>query len=481
MSARRAQVTQTCPSCDTIQELPAIFCWHCGAPLMRISYWYIAFFLSFTAAMFGIYGLYAQSMVWPIPLYLFHVLIFVALSLIITRRYYWTSFRVILWTLLLLYAMTFLVLSAVNFFHNLSTDVIEVMQHVRATYLGIAVLGGMALFNLILGSVALTRRFKFTLAYRIFVTFLILLAYAGGKLLEEPDLGEPKKMSALAMWLPDTTISEFLNVLSVNLLRILTAEMVVYSVVLSFAPANAKFAPIARKILRPQHSDRQAQSIVLNATSQITLAIVRAGIYIQYFFITLWKTLSNYAWGMYRVLRRLTIDFVTPVVSLGIASFLLAVISEHIAAYLTGVPNPRLVFIPGIHAPLAMIGISVLGVVLVHMLFLAAVTKFSLADLWRCNALLALWIGPFFFAVFLFVSLSLIATGTVLRRWGHDKFPYHFGPLTLVAAVVMILMVGFALLYRQRGHTEGLGVGVRRRLMLAAPAPHADDDQGSAK
>ena len=447
---------------------------------MHISYWYIAFFLSFTAAAFGIYGLYAQSMVWPMPLYLYHVFIFVCLSLIITRRYTWTSFRIILWSMLLLYALTFLVLSAVNFMHNLSTDVIEVMQQVRQSYVGLGIVGGVIFFNLLLGSVALTRRFKFTLAYRIFITFLAGICYLSGKLLEEPTIGEPKKMSALALWLPDSPVAEFLVVVAVNLLRILAAEMVVYSLVMSFGTANSKFALLARRFKRPQAKTGSPQNITLHATSQITLALLRAGVYLQYFFITLGKTLANYGWGMYRAVRRLTVDLAIPVMSLAGIAFLLGVICEHIAAYATGIKNPHLVFIPGVRSSLAMIGVAVLTVFIVHMVFLGAVTKFRLADLWRCNALLALWIGPFFFAVFLFVSLSLIATGSVLRHWGNDAFPYHFGPLTLVAGAVLLVMVGFALLYRQQGHHEGLGLGVRKRLMLSGPTSTTEEEQGSA-
>lgn len=97
-----------------------------------------------------------------------------------------------------------------------------------------------------------------------------------------------------------------------------------------------------------------------------------------------------------------------------------------------------------------MIGLAIVGVFMLHFLFLLAVTGFSARALWRCNTLLALWIGPFFFAVFVFVSGSLIVTGMALRRWGNESFPYRLGPLTVAAAIGLIVMVGFALVHQLR-------------------------------
>jgi hypothetical protein len=455
----------------------------CGAPLVRISYWLVWLFLTVTVACYGIYGLYAKDLVWPIPLYLYHVFVFVALTLIITRRQTWMSFRVILWSLLLVYAMTFLVLTTSRFFHNLSTDMIEVLQNVRETYFGIGAVSFAVLVSLVLGGVALTHRFKFTLAYRIFLTFLAAVCFIGSRLLDEPEIGDPKKLSNIALWLPDTTIAEFLGILAVNFIRILAAEMVVYSSVMSFAPANARFRELSQRVMRQQHYGSQPHSVVMQASSQVTLALLRAGVYVQYLFITLWHTLQNYAWGMYRTLRRLTIDFITPVGTLAGIAFLLGMIAEHTAAYLNPTDHTTLLYLPGIHIPLVMIGLAVVGVFVLHLLFLAAVTKYRWPDLWRCNVLLALWLGPFVFAVFLFISLMLIATGTVLRHWGHESFPYHVGPLTLVSAAGLLLMVAFALFYRGKQHPgepRGLGANIRRRLLLTGPAAHSEDQHPNA-
>jgi len=478
MAARERILTQPCPHCSTIQELPAIFCWQCGGPLMKISKVLVMFFISITALAYGLYGLYAESLSWPIPLYFYYVFVFVGLSLVITRRYWWTSFRVLLWSLLLVYALSFLVGSTRRFFHSLSIDAIELMNIIRSNYLSMGLVLGTVFLVLVFGFVVLTKRFNFTLAYRIFLTFLVAATYLGGLLLEEPSIGEPRKMSSLALWLPEMTIAEFLGVTSLNLLRILAAEMVVYSMAMSLGPGNKRFADIARRMTSARPA-RGQQAVFLQATNQVTLAILRAGIYLQQFFITLWHTLANYAWGMYRVLRRLVVDFVTPLATLGAGALLLGMLAEHTAAYVAPSPTARLVYAPGVHSPLAMIGLAVLGICILHMVFLRAVTKFRWADLWRCNALLALWIGPFFLAIFLFISLSLIATGTVLRRFGNEAFPYRFGPLTLAAGIALVIMVGFALLYRQRGGggapgaggLSGLsGLGVRSRLLLPQPS-----------
>lgn len=478
-------VTQACPHCNTIQELPAIFCWMCGAPLLRISYWAVWFFLTVTAATFGIYGLYAKELIWPMPLYLYYVFVFLMLSLIISRRQYWMGFRVVLWSLILIYSLTFLVLTTAQFFHNLSTDAIEVMQNIRRTRFGVIAFVSVIVFNLVIGGIALTRRFNFTLAYRIFISFAAAMFYVGARLLEEPETGEPKKLSAIAIWMPDSTIAEFLGIMSLNCVRILAAEIVVYSVIKSFAPANARFMEVAKKIMRNYHYGSQPQSVMLQGTSQLTMALLRAGVYIQYFFITLWHTITNYAWGMYRTIRRLTIDFVTPVATLAGISFLLGLVSEHTAAYINGKSDAHLLYLPGIHMPLVMIGIAVLGISALHILFLASVTKYRWTDLWRCNALLAMWLGPFVFAVFVFISLMLIATGTVLRHWGHETFPYRLGPLTMISGACLIAMVAFVLIYRQRQHQHpgdhlGIGAQIRKRLLLTGPAAHMDEEQRSA-
>lgn len=473
-------MTQACPTCNTLQELPAVFCWMCGAPLMKVSKWFITFFLSVTAAAYGIYGLYSDSLfsVWPIPLYLYYVFLFICLSLILTRRYYWTSVRVFLWSLLLLYAMSFLGLSTSRLMWSFSADVLQIVDQVRDSTFSLSLLGAVAVFNLLLGFIVLTRRFNFTLAYRIFLTFAAAAAYVGGLLTESPEIGEPMKLSRIALWLPDMTVSHFLGMTGINLMRAVAAEMVVYSLVMSFGPANLRFRDVSRKILSPTQGGSRATSPLLQGTAQVAHSLVRAGIYLQFFFITLGKTLANYAWGMYRVIRRLTIDLVAPVFTLAITAFLLGIIAEHTASYLTGYGGPKLITIPGIESPLAMIGIAIAGVVCLQMIFLAAVTKFSWADLWRCNALLVLWIGPFFFAVFVFISVSLIATGSILKRWGHESFPYHFGPLTITAAVALLAMVAFALLYPHLGRKAA--AVAQRRLMLAPPPIAAiEDERGS--
>ena len=62
-----------------------------------------------------------------------------------------------------------------------------------------------------------------------------------------------------------------------------------------------------------------------------------------------------------------------------------------------------------------------------------------------------MWIAPFFFAFFVLLSLSLVATGLVLRHWNPDSpFPYRIGPLTSASGVVLAVMVAFAYFHQKR-------------------------------
>lgn len=441
--------TQACPACEHLQELPAIFCQACGSPLAKVSKLFVTLFLTVTVAAYMIYGLYVNKLSWPAPLYLYYVFIFVCFSLIVTRRYRIMSFRVMLWCLLLVYATWILWLSVSSVLTYVTSDLTDLLNIIEQNKFSQMTVLGLTVVLLLLSFVVLVRRFKFTLAYRIFATFLALAAlglrYAFSYSVGETGVAVSPKLSDWFLWAPETTVKELFEMLSLNIMRALVAEMAIYSFIKSHTAANDHFKRIAANMSAPA-----AGNPTLQAASQVTRALIRTGLYAQHFMITFAKTIGNYLWGLYRTFRRIMLDLILPIAALSAAAFLMGILAEHSAAYITGQRNPKLLYLSIIRSPLVMMLLAILGVFAAQMVFLQTVTKFSARALWRCNTLLLLWVAPFFFAFFVFTSLSLIISGGVLKRWGHDSFPYRFGPLTGAAGFALLVLVAFAMLHARK-------------------------------
>ena len=281
------------------------------------------------------------------------------------------------------------------------------------------------------------------------------------------------------MWAPNTEAKEFFDLVTVNIVRVLVAEMAVYSFAKAYGPAAIRYRQVMAGRARAG-GGTGGLGVLVDAVDRVSAAALRTGILLLEFVRTLAHTAGAFLHAFYRTLRRVVVDFIIPIVALVAVSFLLAALAEHVAAYTTGRAVSRLIFVPGVSSSLAMMAILIAGVFACQMVFLADVRRqFSASALMRCSSLLMLWITPFFFAFFVLLSLSLVATGLVLRHWNPDSpFPYRVGPLTTASGVVLAVMVAFAYFHQKRAQARAAAHGLRqpaprgRRSELRSP-PHA--------
>lgn len=450
---------QTCGTCGAQQELPAIFCSACGGPLIRISKIFLTFFLTFTVAAFVVYGIKADGWLWPWPLYAYFAILFVLYSFAVTRRYTVVTLRMLAWCSILAYAMWFFWLSMDLALKRMSSDISDILTMVVDQPIPRYIFVGAVVLELIFAFVILKRRFGFFNGYRVNVTLLAGAAYCG-KLAYTYSTGEAgvsvsPKLSDWFLWAPDREVKELFELLAVNLLRVVVAEMAVYSFVKSVRPANEAYHKIA--IQKAQASPAGASAAMLDAISRVSGTILRSALLFRFFVTEYIRTFGSYLYALYRTLRRIVLDLVLPAISLACAAYILGMLAEHTAAYITGKAGMRLIFWGPLKSSAAMIPVCLVMIFIVQMIFLKAVTKFSFRALTRCNSLLMLWLAPFVLALFVFVSLSLAATGSVLQRWESDMaFPFRIGPLTIISIVLLLGLVAFSLLHSRRAGSAHL-------------------------
>ena len=181
MATARTAKFQNCETCATRQELPAIFCAACGAPLIHLSKWFLGIFLAVTVAVHVLFGLYANTptLTWPAPLYGYYCFLFILYSLAVTRHYWVITVRVIAWSLILAYAMWFYWLSGAVGLRLLTGDIADVIRlfeaHTVARWIFIAFLALECGFAF----AALVRRFGFLVGYRVMFALLAIAAQIG--------------------------------------------------------------------------------------------------------------------------------------------------------------------------------------------------------------------------------------------------------------------------------------------------------------
>ena len=473
--------TQLCDTCEACQELPAVFCDQCGAPLIKITKMLLMCFLTVTVVAYLLFGLFVDRLSWPAPLYGYYVFIYVGVGLLVTRRHIIMSVRVFLWSALLAYATWMLMLSVASVLDYVTSDLSDLIRAIETSPTGPPIVLALVVLELVFAFVVLVRRFRLTLAYRLFATLLagaaVLLRYVFSYSIGETGVTVSPKLSDWFLWAPETTVKELFELLAINILRALVAEMAIYSLVKSYAPGLEKYHQVIAKMIG---DDSGSQPGFVSAATQMTRAVIRTGVCLEQFVLMFLRVLGNYLWGLYRLIRRVVIDLVTPIVSLAMTAFLLGMMAEHTAAYLTGNLHAKLIWVGPWRSPLLMMALCVIAVYGIQVVFLRAVTKFSYRAIWRCNTLLLLWIAPFFFAFFVLVSVSLVVTGSVLKRWGHEGFPYHFGPLTGAAIVGTAIMVVMTILHSRRTMRRGAAARTRTAAADSEPTPSSATPEETA-
>jgi hypothetical protein len=429
--------------------------------LIRISKIFLTSFLTVAVGLHVIFGIYASKLLWPAPLYAFYALLFVLYSMVVTRRYTVTTIRVVSWCLVLVYAMWFYWLSGSMGLRLLTSDIRDLLDIMDQSLLARCVAGAAVAFQLLLGFAALWKRFGFIMAYRVFMTGIAVIALAL-KFLFQYSVGETgvpvsRRLSDWFLWAPETEVKEFFELVAVNSFRVIIAEMAVTSFAKCFRGATDHYNRLnARRAGTTAPKGLGPLQVLADAVQRLGHAALRSGILVLHFIEVFARTFAAYLWAVWRVMRRIAVDFVIPLGSLVAASFLLALLSEHSASYVTGKSSGNLVYLAPIRSSVGMILMCIVGVYVVQLVFLAAVAKFRFKALMRCNLLLGMWLAPFALTFFVLVSVSLTATGFVVRRHGGDEYPYHLGPLTMGAAAILALLVAGVLVrgFRMRGPVE---------------------------
>lgn len=471
---------QTCAACERQQELPAIFCEACGAALIRISKILLTTLLTLCVTAYVVFGLYADKLTWPAPLYGLYVLLFVVFSYAVTRRHSVISLRMLIWSCAVLgYAMWFFWLGVGPGLKMLTSDIRDLIEVIESNPISQWVVLGIGSLCLLGAFIALYMRFGLTLAYRISLTLLagatFAMRWAFSYSIGETGAPVSPRLSDWFTWAPETTVKELLELVSVNTLRVVIAEMAVYSFVKAYKPATEHFQRILAGQAAPAAGKAHAGGAFMDAITRVSNGVLRTALLLQHFAIVFGHTLANYAWGVYRVARRVFLDFVLPLGTLVAIAILLAMLAEHTGAYILGRPQAQLMFLGPIRKPWMMIPILFVAVFGLQMIFLAAVTKFPWRALTRCNFLLVLWIAPFFFAFFVFVSLSLVATGSVLRRWDAE-FPYRIGPFTIGASAVLLVLIAYAVIHNLRSRHQIATPAAEHETVETPPVVEPTDD-----
>lgn len=444
--------TQICASCGAMQELPAIFCGACHSPLLKISKLFLTAFLTLTVTAFVYYGLVQESLLFAWPLYSYYALLFVVLSYAVTRRHRLLTFRMVAWSTLLAYALWFFYLGFGRALTNLTSDIRDIIDIIEQDLFAMVTAGLVVVMEAVLAFVLLVKRFGFATGYRIYATFLAAGAFAARYAFSyaSGETGAPVsvRLSDWFSWAPTTEVKELCELVAVNLMRAMLMEMAVTSFIKGYRPATEAFQRYAVAAATAPRTGPGAA--MLDAAARLNAGLVRAALFLRHFFGQFTRALAAYLLAFGRTCRRLFLDLILPAGALLGAAFVMGVLTEHSAAYITGRLGERLVFVPGIRSPLAMMGLCILALFAIQLIFLAAVTKFPPRSLWRCNSLLLMWLAPFAVFLFVFVSLSLVATGLVVNRYDGPAFPYRLGPLTAGATVLLVLMIAYAALATRR-------------------------------
>ena len=441
---------QACSDCGNEQELPAVFCGSCGAPLLHISKIALTVFLTLAVGVHAIFGLYAKQLGWPAPLYGFYVVLFVMYSFVVTRRYTTLTLRMILWSSLLAYAMWFYWLGGTAAIKSFTGDLRWLIDNLEASPVGSYTVLGVTVLSFVVAFTALARRFGFMVGYRVFFTLVAGFSF-GCKLLFQYVTGESgvpvnPRLSDWFTWAPETEVKELFELVAANMLRVVVFEMTVYSLVKAFKPATVKFRELMQHRAAKPGGSAGSNRALTDAATRVANTTLHSAIWLQFFARIFLRTVGTYLWALYRTLRRIFVDFLLPLACMAAVSYLLALLAEYCGIYITHDSTLyKLQQFPYFKQPVEVIPLCLVLVCFVQIIFLGAISKFPMKALWRCNSLMLLWVAPFFFAFFVIVSVSLVATSFVLHRWNPDMVSFRIGPLTIGAIVILALLIVYGL------------------------------------
>lgn len=440
-----------CPSCGVNNTPPIVFCNACHAPYLQVSKFAILSLVTLAVSCFFTAEYFGREADWPFPwpIYIFYSVVFLVVNSVLLRKAGGVSFVAFCWAMAFLAGGSVIAFVGAKEATGTVADAVKVFsQFAEENPIAQIIVASGAGLALIILLVWMARQYTFSHAYRIVILMLAAGAYAMKYLY--PVLTRSPQIEAAFWFMPDEDSSiQGFELAAINLLRVLIAEMIVFSLVKSYKPAMQAFE---KRRIRAKAKKTQAAGIDQGIESVYSLSILIANTFTRFYLqiehgvIGLFQLAREFADRLGQFLWLLLRDLMFPVAALSGAVWAILAISAATAQYIE---------LRALNA----LGLALLATFALYacqMIFLAAKTRIDFRRLLGAEILLFLWFGPYMLLLFIFVSMSLFAVGLVLMRMDESlNYPFRVGPITLGALAVTALLLVVAVVRRHRaGESE---------------------------
>lgn len=443
---RQAARLIVCPECEHANEPPAVYCENCNESFLHIGRFFVLSFITISFTCFFSAQYYREILDWPYPLYIFYALAFVVMNGILLKGARGFALPALVW------GLSFMVAGGAVFQYGLEDArefaLLVVQQFgeflVEQPVAAIVFASGMTLTLLILTG-WMTTHYGFVRAYRVVLFYLaaglFALKYVYPKLLERGEIA--KSLS----FVDEDLALRALDLSSINLLRVLLAEIVVFAMVSSYRSAldiyrKRKMTPSEKGAAGTDASAHAIESIY-RVSLQIANTGLRTYLQIEQAFYALLSALKSTGIAIRDFTWMLTRDSILPV-----ASLVGAVYGAHELAVATDS------YIAG--EGFKLLGAMALGagtIFLAQFVFISSRARLTPMKMMGSSGYVVFWIAPYILMAFVFVSGSLWAIGLAVARWNESlQGSFTLGPLTVAAASVIAVIVAYAV---TRRHKEG--------------------------
>jgi len=441
---RRAARLIICPECEHANEPPAVYCENCNESFLHIGKFFILSFITVSFSCFFSAQYYREVLGWPWPLYIFFGLAFVVMNGILLKGARGFAFPALVW------GFTAMAIGGVVFQNGLEGAREFALLSIRTfgeflfeqPIAGLVFAGGMGVTLLIVTG-WMTTHYGFVRAYRVVLFYiavgLFALEYAYPKLLENKDIA--KSLS----FVDEDLVLRTLDLASINLLRVLLAEIVVFAMASSYRAALDIYAK--RKMMPNETSakGKDASAHAIDSIYRVSLQFANAGIrtylQIEQAFFSLMTALKMTGLAIRHFTWMLIRDSVLPILSLVAAVYGAHALAVSTDSYIAG---------EGFRI-LGRIFVGVGIIFLAQFVFLSSRARLSPLTMMGSSGYVVIWIAPYVLMAFVFVSASLWTIGMAMARWNENlKGSFTVGPLTIVSTSLIALIVGYAVVRRHR-------------------------------
>lgn len=445
---RQAARLIVCPECEHANEPPAVYCENCNESFLHIGRFFVLSFITISFTCFFSAQYYREVLDWPYPLYIFYALAFVVMNGILLKGARGFALPALVW------GICFMAAGGAIFHYGLEDTrefaLLAVQQFgeflAEQPVAAIVFASGMTLVLLILTG-WMTTHYGFVRAYRVVLFYLAMglfgLRYAYPRLLENREIA--KSLS----FVDEDLVLRALDLSSINLLRVLLAEIVVYAMVSSYRSALEIYR---KRKMTPNEKDTagtDASAHAIESIYRVSLQVANTGLrtylQIEQAFYSLLRALKSTGMAIRDFTWMLTRDSILPV-----ASLVGAVYGAHELAVATDS------YIAG--EGFELLGAMALGagtIFLAQFVFISSRARLTPMKMMGSSGYVVFWIAPYILMAFVFVSGSLWAIGLAMARWNESlQGSFALGPLTVAATSVIMAIVAYAVAHRHK-HKEG--------------------------